>query len=849
MDRKVYLVFILLTFGLAQVFAQETIIKGKVIDNETGEGIPFAVVFYKGTKIATQTDFDGKYTLKSNSPKDSLVAQYIGYKTANKKVIAGTEQTINFRLKTDAIVSQEVTVYAGENPAYAIMRKVIANKPKNDRRSLESYEYDCYNKVELDVDNISKRLRNIKIAKKVFKVLDSIQKINDEDGRTILPIFISETMSRYYYKENPTMRKEVVRASKVTGIGVDDGSFIAQLMGSSFQQYNFYKSWVSILQKDFVSPIADSWKLYYEYYLADSLYIGEDRCWEIEIQPRRPQDLAFTGRIWVNMSDYALRRIDLTIGRDANINFIEKIKIQQDFAKTEAGPYLANKTRFVVDLADLSDSTAGMIMKFYSSNKDFVINKPKDTKFFDQSIEMLETANMQDEKFWNENRHDPISESEKKIFQMVDTLRHLPVLKNYIEVLNILVNGYKRVGKVDIGPYLLVYTYNTHPNDDSHNFYGEGHRFRLGFRTNYHFSKKIVFSGYGAYGTLDKTWKYGTDIKWIINRKPWTTLSIESKYDINQVGLIGFGGQPGLFRAFLSWGRLVRPFYQFNNAIHFETEIVKDLSQKITLLNSRFDPLYKFGYYDPENPRDTSTIYNNLKYSEVILETRYARDETFLQNENDRISLGTRAWPIFTFRYTLGIKDVLGSQFNYHKFNAMMSHDLRIGIFGRMTYIITGGYIPSNVPYPLLENHLGNNTIFSNINSYNLMRFSEFSSDRYASLTIRHHFEGFFFNKVPLFSKLKWREVATVKMLWGMAGKRNLDLNPREKENGNYIYPGYNSLNPNVPYIEVGYSIENIFKFIRVDFIHRLTYLENNKIYDFGPTIPFAIKLSAQFRL
>ncbi|MBY0425734.1 MAG: carboxypeptidase-like regulatory domain-containing protein, partial [Cytophagales bacterium] len=588
---------------------------------------------------------------------------------------------------------------------YPIMRKVIENKPKNDRRALDSYEYDCYNKVELDVDNISSRLKRLKIAKKVFGVLDSIMKINDEDGRTILPVFISETMSNYYYKENPTMRKEIIRAAKVTGIGVDDGSFISQLMGSSFQQYNFYKSWVSILQKDFVSPVADSWKLYYEYFLSDTaVYIGENPCWEIEITPKRPQDLAFTGRIWINKNDYALQRIDLTIGREANINFIEKIKMQQDFTKTDAGPYLASKTRFVVDLADLSDSTAGMIMKFYSSNKDFVVNKPRDAKFFDQSVEMLETANQQDEAYWNQNRHDPISESERKIFQMVDTLKHLPVLRNYIEVFNILVNGYKRVGKFDIGPYLFVYTYNTHRNDDSHHFYGEGHRFRLGFRTNYHFSKKIVFRAYAAYGTLDKAWKYDAEARWIISRKPWTTFGIESKYDLNQVGLIGFNGQnANLFRAFAMWGNLVRPFYQFENSVFFEGEIVKDLSQRVTFHTTRFDPLYRFGYYHPDRlAAKDSTIFNNLNYSEVILETRYARDETFLQNENERISLGTRSWQIFTFRYTLGLKNVFGSQFNYHKFNAIMSHDLMVGIFGRMTYIISAGYIPSNVPYPML---------------------------------------------------------------------------------------------------------------------------------------------------
>ena len=114
---------------------------------------------------------------------------------------------------------QEVIVYAGENPAFEILRNVVRNKNNNDKRKLTAYEYDTYTKIEVDVDNISDKFREKKIVKKITQVLDSIDRIAGEDGKPILPLFITESVSKIYYSDNPSLKKEKILKTKVNGVG------------------------------------------------------------------------------------------------------------------------------------------------------------------------------------------------------------------------------------------------------------------------------------------------------------------------------------------------------------------------------------------------------------------------------------------------------------------------------------------------------------------------------------------------------------------------------------------------------------------------------------------------------
>lgn len=823
---------VFLFFCLPIAVHGQTVVKGKVINAQSGDPIPFANVIFKGTTHGTTTDFDGNFTVRTSSQADSLVVSYLGYTTRTKKVERGIEQTINFQLEEEVTALQEIVFVAGENPAYQILRNVVRNKAENDKRKLAAYEYDTYTKIEIDVDNMSEKFRQRKVIQKITSVIDSVEQIAGEDGKPILPIFISESVSRFYYRSNPQLRLEHILKSKINGVGIQDGTLVTQFVGSSFQEYNFYQNWLNIVTKEFVSPIADGWRLYYQYDLTDSLYIGDHFCYRLDFYPRSPQDLAFTGTMWITKNEWALKQIDATVGKQANLNFIEKIRIQQELEPADEGAWIPVKNRVLIDISELSKTSAGMLAKFYTSNRNVVVNKPREPSFYEREILMAEDARQEEqEEYWDTLRHEPLSETEKNVYRMIDTLQNIPVVKTYTDIIKIVVNGYYSTGKVDLGPYISLVAINNI----------EGFRVQPGFRTNYNFSKKWVLGGSLGYGFGDERIKYSAFVQNILSRDRWTTATFSVRSDLGRVGVDDENlADNYLFLAAQRFGTFRRAYYFDESRFNFQRELMRGLSQRIAFRYSTFRPLFDFGYRQPNSELDTLSRYEN---AEVILETRFARDELFVINDNERISLGTTKWPEVTLRYTHGFRGVGGSDFDYDKLRLTVHKRIRFGPMGVGYLTLTGEYVFSQLPYPLLSLHLGNQTpIFAQV-TYNLMDYGEFVSDRFAALHYSHHFEGLLLNRIPLMRKLKWRLVGTSNIiLGGMSSMNKALVADKPDEDGRSV--GF--MSRGLPYIELGYGVENIFKFFRVDFIHRVTYLDKEKNRDVRK---FGVLFSFQFNL
>ncbi len=841
---KVFLFFSLLLIGFS-VFAQKTVITGKVTDAETGDGVPFANVYFDGTTVGTSTDFDGFYKIETEKATDSLVVSYVSYQTRKKAVKKGVTQNIDYQLASSEETLKAIVITSGkwENPAWEYLRGVLDHKSKNDKRRLSAYEYDAYSKVELDVDNISDKFKEKKIVKKIISVVDSVESLAGEDGKPILPLFISETVSKFYYRDNPVKRKEIIEKTRIKGVGVDDGSIVSQLVGSSFQDYNFYESWIQIAGKDFVSPVSESWRLFYDYELQERTQIDDIWCYRIDFQPKRKEDLAFTGTMWItDDSTFALKRIDVTVPKAANLNFIEKIKIQQDLKriddgkesndKTKETAWIPVKTRILVDVGQINDQWAGMLLKSYNSAENIVINNPQPLAFYKESIVVDEEVNNSTDQFWQENRHDSLTASEQTVYAMIDTISNLPMVKSYIEVIDLLINGYKDIGKVDVGTLLTLYSNNNI----------EGHRAMFNIRTNADFSKKFQFSAGLGYGFGDERWKYRGKIRYIPTRHPWTVISVSHQYDLQQIALFNEDFRSSdnyLFLAFSRWGNLDRnrPFYHRQSSVDFQTDIIKGITSKITYRNQDYEPLFNFEFFDPEN---LEVRRKNFAVSEVMAEVRIGFKERYINGEMGRAII-TSNYPVFKLRYIRGLGDFLGGDLEYHKFSTRMEHSFRLGIFGRTDYFISAGFTPSTLPYPLLESHLGNETPFYNQLSFNLMNYFEFVSDKYASINVIHDFNGFLLNRIPLMRRLKWRSFVEGNMLVGNVSQKNIDLIPDLDSDGNPV-PKFGSLGA-TPYAEVSYGVSNIFRFIRVQAIHRLTYLDKDDVSKWG------IRVSAQFRL
>lgn len=831
--RNIFLAILFTSLPVLCAWAQETLITGKVTDANSGDPLPFVNVILLGTTSGATTDFDGNYRIKTSTPSDTIAVSYIGYKTRKKAIVRGTQQVINFQIEETATSLQEVVIESGENPAWAILRKVVRNKHINDKRKLEAYEYDTYTKIEIDVDNITEKFRKRKVIKQITQVLDSIDRIAGEDGKPILPLLITESVSKIYYRDNPRLRFENILKSKINGVGVEDGTMVTQLVGSSFQEYNFYQNWLNIVGKEFVSPIADGWRLYYEYDLVDSVDLNGHYCYRLDFFPKSPQDLAFTGSMWITKDESALKQIDVTMGKQANINFVEKIKIQQELEPAENDAWLPVKNRVLVDVGEMTSNSAGMLAKFYTSNKNFVINKPHEPSFYSQPIIMAEDARMnEDEKFWDSLRYEPLDITEKNVYKMIDTLQRIPIVRTYTDIIKVIVNGYYKAGKIDIGPYVSMLAINNI----------EGLRLQPGFRTNIKFSNKWVLGGQLGYGFKDERLKYTGYVQRILSRDHWTTFTIRARSDLGRVGIDEESvGDNFLLLASQRFGFFRRGFYTNEARADFKREFFKGFSQRIGFRYFTFEPTFNFAYYDQPDDVINSALHQNFTASEVILESRYAKDELFLQSDNDRYSLGTTRWPVITARYTRGIKGMFDGDFEYEKVRLSVYKRIRFGPLGVGYINLAGEQVFGTLPYPLLGLHLGNQSVIYTSVTYNLMNYGEFVSDRYATLQYQHHFEGLLLNRIPLMRKLKWRLVGSANVIYGSLSQRNKDLNAPVTPLGEETLPlGYFDKRP---YVELGYGVENILKFIRVDFVHRMTYLDRPDVRRFGVLVSFQFSL------
>lgn len=825
MTRNYFFLFLFLIS--TQSFAQ-FVVKGKVTDSATGDPIPFASVLFKGTTVGISTDFEGNYSIETRALTDSISVTYLGYISDAKVLQNQPEQTVNFQLKPSDFELEAFVFEAGENPAFDVIRKAVDRKNDFDKRNLKAYETNNYTKIEIDIDHVSEEFSQRKAVQKVTAVLDSIKQLTNDEGEKILPVFFSETLSKFYFRTNPELKKEIVEKSRITGVGLTDGSTTSQITGSAFQEYNFYKNWLNIVEKEFVSPIADGWKGFYDYDLVDSVLVGTDSCYLLKVYPLREQDLAFTGTIWINKETYALKQVDLTIPKEANLNFIERIKIQQELTPTSAGPLIPSKTRVQIKIGQITPKTAGLLAKFYTSADSIKVGEAKPTSFFNQAVTLKPDFDQASDQFWNENRQDVLSPEELAVLQMVDTLKKIPIVRFYSEGLKFIGTGYLDVGKIDLGPWPGFFNFND----------VEGVRLGMGFRTNIKFSNKWLLNGYLGYGFKDNKLKYNGKVTRVLDRVHWTTLSISTQKEIEQVGLEMASLQGNsIFLAASRFGTLRRPYFSLLQKLEFQREFFKGFLFYSNLTVMHFDPLYDFYYLE----KGTGEYKSQFETTEAKVGLRYGKDEIIIINDNERISFGPSKWPIIELNYAKGMNWLVGD-INYSKINLYLYQRLNVGMFGVSRYEFNAGKVFGEVPYPILKNHLGNETLFYTSAAFNTMNFNEFASDQYASLQYRHNFEGFLLNKIPLLKKLKWRAVANANILYGSVNDKNIANAPTVGPNGNSLLT-FGRLDPTKPYVELGYGIENIFKFFRVDFFHRMTYLDNTDAK------PFAVKISGQIIL
>ncbi|MGN6437122.1 MAG: DUF5686 family protein [Agriterribacter sp.] len=781
-------------------------VTGYVQDAHSEERIPFASVQFKNTTVGTLTDSAGNFSFTLDRwPSDTLEVTYVGFEDFYLRIdstIEEMEVVINLergKKNTEVIIKSKI------GKGMILWRKIVKNKPYNDRSRFDNFSYELYNKLEADLnDAANNKLIKLKILKPFKEVIN--QNIDSaSETKPILPLYLTESLSDYYYQKKPKTTREVIKAIKTIGF---NNQSITKMLGGMYQNINVYKNFIPVFDKDFVSPISDNGSAYYHYRVPDTQYIGGRRFFHFVFTPKHKGESVFTGDAWIADSSYAVMKMNLRVSETANLNFVEKLDLVQEFQLVNDSVWFLSKDKFVADFIFMDKKRLNFIGRKTSTYRDVVIN---DSSVFTQleknklreEVVVADSANKKTDAFWQEARHEQLTKTEKGIYQMIDTLMGMPSFKRFTDLIYFLGTGYKNVGNYEIGPWYNWFTVNAY----------EGARVRFDLGTNTGFNKKVYFTTYLAYGFGDKKLKGRFQTLYLINKSPRSTLFASYLNDIDN-GQVYYDevGSDNLFAIALRKPNVPLRYMKIEQIkLEYFKEWSNGFSVTLTGQRRRFSPLTNLPLKENFPPENGGEPLNSF---EGGIKLRFAYLEKFLDGNFYRMSLGSD-YPIVEVHYSKGISGIFNSGYNFHRIGGSISDYKKISPFGSIYYNLYAGKVTGTLPYTLLEIPPGNNIWYYNKYAFNMMTRYEYLADWYSGINVEHNIGNGVFRYIPLTRILKFRQFWGAKILWSGLSDANEAYN---SDNNGHAFKNLRGK----PYLEVGTGVDNIFKIFRVDFIWRV---------------------------
>lgn len=850
MGKKI--IFMLISMLIAWVAnGQNTIIKGIVTDSITGEGLPYVSIIFKGTTLGTATDGDGNFNFSANTPVKTLQVSYLGYDTKEIKVITGKTNNLKIQLVPYGIALGEVIVkpkkdkYSKkENPAVTFVKKVIESRESNDPRNHDYFQYDQYQKMIFAMNDYKPKERKDGKHGKFDFLVDFIDTL--EVGKTILPVSEKEKVETIYYRKDPKSEKRVVKGTKSSGVDeIFSRDGIQQLLDQVFREVNIFQNDIPLFLQRFVSPLSTMGPNYYKYYLLDTLELNGQKCVDLGFVPFNSETFGFTGHLYVTLdSTFFVQRAKLNVPKDINLNFVHGMTIDQTFDRTDDGTRIITKDDITVDFK-LNEKTKGMYAQRLNiySNQSFDLPAPDNVKLFSESAPVitLKEAYRQPEDFWLSSRpQEAVKKNPNTVEKLMAKFRSVPIFYVTEKVVSILVSGYIATNKDPLKSKFEFGPMNTLVSGNAI----EGARFRVGGTTTTAFNKHLFLDGYMAYGTRDEKLKYNALVEYSFNERkqyrkefPLNSIRLEYLYDINQLGQqYMYASKDNMFLA-LKRQKDTRATYLRQAELAYYHELYNGISYGATLRNRR-EYATEYAVFDRIGADGTIIPTKSYDMTQLELKFRYAKDEKFYQSRNLRYPITFDAL-IFNVDHVMSKKGFLGSTYDYMRTDIGAQKRFWFSAFGYVDLIAKAGKVWSKVPYPLLVLPNANLSYTIQPESYTNMNAMEFISDEYASWDATYYMNGNLLNRIPLIKKLKWREVFTFRGMWGHLSDKN---NPANGGEGLYLFPDGSYTFGKAPYMEAGVGIENIFKFIRLDYVWRLNYKDHPGIQTRG--IRFMMRMS-----
>jgi len=773
---------------------------GTVRDYHSDERVPFASVSFQNTTIGKLTDSAGTFSFNFDKwPSDTLVITCVGFQPF-KIYIPSSKDSILIDVPMErGTFNEGVRVKTKVNKGLLLWRKIVQHKSRNDRYRFHNFSYELYNKLELDIKNLKFGITKLKPFRPVNDIIN--QYMDTIEGHKFLPTYLTETLSDYYYQKRPLKRREVIKAVNTNGVRNES---LIQFLGGMDQNVNVYNNFIPVFDKQFVSPASDNGDLYYNYSVKDTQIIGSNRYYHLIFTPRRKGTSTFEGDCWVHAGTFAIQKMNLRLGKDANINHIDNLSLIQEYSLINDSTWFLSKDKFVADGSLFGKDLPGAIGRKTTTYRNVVVNDSSVTKELDnnrilEEVITLPGAPDKGKQFWDTSRHEELTPTERGIIAMIDTLRNAPEFKKLTHTIEFIATGYVDVGNFQLGPWFNWFTGNSQ----------EGFRMRFDLGSNKFFDKHWWWHGYLAYGFSDRKFKGKGELFYLPKKHPRLYLygSYIQDFDYGQ-NYYGEVSTDNIFALAVRKPNIPIKFLKSTEErFEFFNETRSGFSTLFAATHKDFLPVRNLISEDsfPAAPNRSP-----MATTEVSLRIRFAYLEKFLENTFFRTSLGS-PYPIGEINVARGISGIFKSNYNYTKVSASISDYVKIPPYGTFSFQVYGGKTFGTLPYVLLDIAPGNELYYYNKYAFNTMNKYEFIHDKFAGLNIEHNVGSGIFRLIP---KLKFRQFWTAKALWGSLSDANYALNFKEGNN-------FQTLNGKT-YLELGTGIDNILKVLRVDFVWRL---------------------------
>lgn len=815
---------------------QAQLMSGVITDAETKAAIPSVTVSYKGHRVAVASGLDGRYVIQKN-PGWTLTFSAVGYVAQTIYIDDRTSNRIDIQLQPDTKVLQNVTVRSKRqrysrknNPAVELMRKVIEHKRLTDLANKDYYQYSKYQKLTFAGNDITPEKLQSSIFRKKKWILDQIEPC-PYNNKLILPISVDETVTRKLYRRHPHDEKNIIIGENSTGIGdlFQTGDIMSIMLKDIFTDVNIYDDQVRLLRRPFTSPIGRGAIGFYRFYIEDTLQIERDSCIHLHFLPNNMQDFGFRGDIYIlKDSSYQVKRCDISIPRQGGVNFVQNMRVVQQFTQLPTGEWVLSVDDMVVEIEILSFLQKAIVVR-NTRLSDYSFDALPDKLFRGKRDVKEPDAMSHSDLFWAQYRQVGLTRSEASMKDFVKGFEKMKGFKYVMLGLKALIENYVETGnpsKVDIGPVNTIISTN----------YIDGLRTRLSAQTTANLNKNWFFKGYFARGWKSNKNYYKGEITYSFNEKnylpqefPQRTLTFSSTYDVcSPSDKFLTTDKDNVFTAF-KWSNVRAMMFYNRQQLTFTREEDMGLKTIVSLKTESneacgdlyFTSLSDYAAWDRTTLRPSAKI----RTTELHAEIEYCPGALYINTKQRRRKVNREA-PIITLGHTMGIKGFLGGEYDYQYSELSVKQRVWLSSWGKMDVYVKGGVQWSKVPFPLLCMPEANLSYILHHNTYSLVNNMEFLNDRFLSVIVAWDMNGKLFNRIPLLKKLKWREYVGVKMLWGGLSDKN---NPFLAQNaGSPLLMAFpddsHVMDPKRPYWEVSVGIHNIFRFLHVEYVRRLNY-------------------------